>query len=272
MAHELIEHHLLLDSKTVRTLALLMLRPGRLTRAYIEGRRVRYVSPLRLYMFSSIAFFLALWLSGLALLQLREVTLSAADQPVFELNGWRAQPLGLVFLAPPQAGDEAAAAAVPSVKAPGLPAPLESFVDRLMHGYAQMRTHPLILNGIFDEWLPRLMILLLPMATLLLALFGLGRGLFLVDHLAFALHGQTMAFMLAILAIPIRMLAPGAPLTWPMAAIVLLWTLLAYRAVYRSGWIGTVLKVGIVGTLYVGALWIGLVALVLWGLANVGGG
>ena len=37
-----------------RTLALLMLRPGRLTTAYLAGRRRRYVLPLRLFLTISV--------------------------------------------------------------------------------------------------------------------------------------------------------------------------------------------------------------------------
>jgi hypothetical protein len=48
------------DSRTFRTLWPLFVRPGWLTCEYFEGRRVRYVSPLRLFFFLSIVtFFLA---------------------------------------------------------------------------------------------------------------------------------------------------------------------------------------------------------------------
>jgi hypothetical protein len=46
------------DSRTLRTLAPLLFRPGYLTTEYFAGRRVRYVTPLRLFFFLSvIAFF-----------------------------------------------------------------------------------------------------------------------------------------------------------------------------------------------------------------------
>jgi hypothetical protein len=66
---ELVEHHLFLDGKMMMTIAALILRPGMLTRAFIEGRRVRFVSPIRLYLFTSFTFFLALWISGFAMIQ-----------------------------------------------------------------------------------------------------------------------------------------------------------------------------------------------------------
>jgi len=39
-----------LDSRAVRSLRILLLRPGKLTLEYVEGRRKAYVSPLRLYL------------------------------------------------------------------------------------------------------------------------------------------------------------------------------------------------------------------------------
>src|SRR3977135_4569977 len=46
------------DSKFVRSIGLLLWKPGWLTNQFLEGRRVRFVHPLRLYLLVSIAFFL----------------------------------------------------------------------------------------------------------------------------------------------------------------------------------------------------------------------
>jgi hypothetical protein len=46
------------DSKFIRSIGLLLWRPGWLTNQFLEGRRVRFVHPLRLYLLVSIAFFL----------------------------------------------------------------------------------------------------------------------------------------------------------------------------------------------------------------------
>lgn len=52
------------DSKVWRTLPLLTVRPGLLTRRYIEGMRVRYISPLALFLFSVFLMFFAMSLGG----------------------------------------------------------------------------------------------------------------------------------------------------------------------------------------------------------------
>lgn len=48
------------DSRASRTLKPLLCNPGFLTNEYIQGRRVHYVPPLRLYLFVSIIFFISL--------------------------------------------------------------------------------------------------------------------------------------------------------------------------------------------------------------------
>ena len=46
-----------LDGKIVRTLRLLITKPGMLTAEFLAGRRASYVSPLRLYLTCSVVFF-----------------------------------------------------------------------------------------------------------------------------------------------------------------------------------------------------------------------
>ncbi|MBV8306736.1 MAG: DUF3667 domain-containing protein [Gammaproteobacteria bacterium] len=50
------------DSRLWRTLGALLLRPGYLTRQFLEGRRARYLPPVRLYLVISLLFFL--WASA----------------------------------------------------------------------------------------------------------------------------------------------------------------------------------------------------------------
>lgn len=46
-----------IDSRLWRTLIALLVRPGRLTRDYLEGRRARYMPPFRTYLVLSVIFF-----------------------------------------------------------------------------------------------------------------------------------------------------------------------------------------------------------------------
>jgi hypothetical protein len=55
--HDLAHGVLHLDGKIWRTLPLLALQPGELTRRYVEGERARFVSPMALFLFSVFLMF-----------------------------------------------------------------------------------------------------------------------------------------------------------------------------------------------------------------------
>lgn len=63
--HDLAHGVLHLDGKVWRTLPLLALRPGRLTRDYIDGHRARYVSPMALFLFFVFLMFAVFQMVGL---------------------------------------------------------------------------------------------------------------------------------------------------------------------------------------------------------------
>src|SRR5262249_40432706 len=52
MGEELLHGLFHFDTKSWRTLPLLIVRPGLLTRRYIDGQRMRYVSPLAMFLFA----------------------------------------------------------------------------------------------------------------------------------------------------------------------------------------------------------------------------
>ncbi len=68
LVRDLLEDVVDFDSRFMRTLKPLLFHPGKLTRDYLDGRRFRYVPPMRLYIFSSAVFFiLAAMLAGQAI-------------------------------------------------------------------------------------------------------------------------------------------------------------------------------------------------------------
>ena len=55
--HDLLHGVLHLDGKFWNTLPLLLWKPGKLTRDYIDGHRARYISPIAFYLFTVVAMF-----------------------------------------------------------------------------------------------------------------------------------------------------------------------------------------------------------------------
>jgi len=286
--HELVEHHLFLDGKMMMTLAALLLRPGQLTRAFIEGRRVRFVSPIRLYLFASFAFFLALWISGFAMIQFhiphQVVAILAnhdqhpddasetahydgSDGPVIEI------------LRPARDGE-----AMPDVIKSRLKHQEDielgkahsaddektlAFMRRVADGFSVALAHPRALNPVLDEWLPRLLILTLPFTALLLALFGRKRGLYFVDHVTFALHLQAFVFAIGLIVILVRVLWPALSLGWPLFTVFSVYSYLAYLRTYPGNWLWAAVKLGIICGIYGISLLIDMVALLVYGVSTL---
>src|SRR5678816_4577040 len=55
--HELFHEIAHVDGKILQSVRLLFTRPGFLSREQFEGRRARYVSPIRLYLIFSVVYF-----------------------------------------------------------------------------------------------------------------------------------------------------------------------------------------------------------------------
>jgi hypothetical protein len=69
LLHEFFKDIVSFDSRILRTVYALLLLPGELPNAFREGRTQRYMPAVRLYLFVSLAFFLFLAVTGLALVQ-----------------------------------------------------------------------------------------------------------------------------------------------------------------------------------------------------------
>lgn len=230
LMREFLSDFLDLDSRFLRTLKPLLFRPGRLTRDYLDGRRFRYVPPVRLYLFSSIAFFL-----------LAALVSSLAMEPgVFRIDG-SGSAAGLEGLSEEDRAEvEAALAQLPEglrdqVRMQGEettsgPEPLDlQFNDRPWH----REDNPLLIplapdwlndwvndeladsprkaeeisanpNLIVDQMLdlaPGAVFVLLPVVALLFKLFYLFARRYYVEHLILALHNHAFIFVVLIITV-----------------------------------------------------------------------
>jgi len=247
MAVDFLDDQLALNSRLPATVFCLLLRPGFLTAEYLRGRIARYIRPLRLYLASSVVFFLLLSMDGSGLANLG---LAEGKGVRVSLN---ADSLGLVeALAAelPAAPAAPSAAGVPPAPGVRLAAPLVdgSWVDSLNlrsksptinRLLEQKRAHfrrmtpqeafrELIAE--FREHVPTMMFFLLPVFALLLKLLYARRGRLYVEHFVFALHLHAFAFA----AFTVMLLAGNPVVSNVMACWVLLYTFLAMRRVYRQ--------------------------------------
>jgi len=57
LVHEAFHELTHVDGKALRTAGLLLFHPGQLTREFVEGKRARSITPIRLYLLASLLFF-----------------------------------------------------------------------------------------------------------------------------------------------------------------------------------------------------------------------
>jgi hypothetical protein len=88
LAGEVVDELLQLDSKIFRTLKPLFFRPGFLTREYLEGRRVRYVRPFRLFLVATVLSFVLLAVSTGGTAAALQVEPPGSTAALDTLNGW----------------------------------------------------------------------------------------------------------------------------------------------------------------------------------------
>lgn len=231
-----------------RSLKLLLLKPGELTRQYLAGRRKHYVLPLRLYLTISVLTFLLLRLvAGFSLsaplpsdLDLRQGlwTVTAIESPVNAgLNN------GTFFCR-------------------GLPAWFCSRLEnRLDTDPKSLRREVEALGGRFISNLGGAMFVMLPLFALLHKMVYWNRRLHYTEHLVFALHLHAFWFLCLLLT-----LLPFAWLPVLVAVLVPGYALAALKRVYGGRWHWLCLRAGVVSAVYGLALAIGLVVLVFWSL------
>ncbi len=242
------------DSKLLRTLLPLLFKPGLLTREYNAGRRVRYLSPLKMYLVISALFFLVVgWRHPLQVppsVHISEASpgvhvnvgaasalkaASANDVPVVVIGSHRRS---LNDLPRTVAAYDAGQRALPPARrdAPALRAVVRQIIKARTSPRAFLQT---MLDGLLDN-APKMMFFLVPVFALLLRLtYWRARRLY-VEHLIFALHSHAFAYLILILLV----LLPNS--ARPFAALLSLcipvYLFLALRVVYGQGFWKTAFK------------------------------
>jgi len=261
---EFVQDQMALEGKLLRTLKLLVTRPGELTLDYISGRRQCYIRPLRLYLALSVVFFAVSGLVGHHAWMQPDP--GDEDKPLFTL-GSDAAPQGDAKQAATTGAGNAAPAAPAKQPGSDLSKLPDGDFDQLLHfktGYPLLdaRIHTYFsqtqkqagaqLSRAIDNDAPIAMFFLLPLFAGLLQLAYLRHHLRYGVHLLFSLHYHAFVFLdLLLQQIP-----------WPSIVNAVLnvaipvYLVMALRRVYGGRWWST--GIGVAGLLLVYSILIGI--------------
>jgi len=286
---DLLDEFLNWDSKFFATIGLLLVRPWKLTNQFLAGHRVRYVHPLRLYLLASILFFFAVNY-GARGLHLEPGKLGPKDRAELEADLKKedlppaAREKLETLLREPSPSPEPS----PSTNPSSPPSPPRT--DKQTQKYGKIGERPFVVfdsgaksSTPFERWfearakdkmgergtkmglfistlfsnLPYMMLCCIPLFAFVLKILYLRRHIFYIDHLIYALHIHTFAYvgiMLIVLAtIGLNRVVPGPIAGW---IIALLWIafvvqiFLSIRRVYRQGWFISIFKFFFGGLIY----------------------
>jgi hypothetical protein len=231
LLRDLMEDLFDLDSRFMRTMKPLLFKPGRLTRDYMEGRRFRYAPPMRLYIFSSIVFFLLAALISSDGISIHKTADENGTEPVAEVLSVEKQQevedalsnlspevhaqIGLGQLKAEikakdevnsgfklddiQFNDEPWNRETNPVDIKWLPGWLNDRINDEIEGSPQkaeqVNENPnLIIDKVFDI-LPATMFVLLPVVALIFKFWYLFAKRYYIEHLIFSLHNHAFLFV-----------------------------------------------------------------------------
>ena len=230
-----------------RTLKLLLLKPGELTRQYLAGRRKHYVLPLRLYLSVSLITLLLVRLATTGVDNVVKVDwdMSKGEYSVFTL------------------GDGSGAGLKDGVYyCNGLPLWLCKRLERRMVADPKsLQREATALGERAISNLGAAMFGLLPLFALCLKLVYLNRRLRYTEHLVFALHLHACWFILLVL-----MLFDWPVLTGLAFMALPVYTWMAMSRVYGGRWWPLLLRSMLVSSVYGVMLSLAMVAVVIWAL------
>ena len=215
------------DSRLWRTLLALLVKPGFLTREFLDGRRASYLPPLRLYLVLSVLFFLlaTIWTAPIAIVQ--------------------------------ESDDRAAKVIVSSVERATAPQAGESNAQRearicgavAYHGWAQATLAPALrkactqvvagnghsLREAFFHFLPRAMFVFLPLLAAVMTLLYWRPRHYYIEQLLLLIHNHAFVFLVAILSWIVQRGVPESQSTsWWMVLLRLALQIYTALYVYRS--------------------------------------
>ena len=248
------------DSKFFTTIALLIVKPWRLTNEFLAGKRVRYVHPLRLYLLASILFFFAVnkGTNGLRFepgkLNPKDREELKADLKDQDLPPAAREKLEALLRESPLPSSSSSMAPSPATNVPS-PSPAPE-TDKQKREYGKIGDRPFVMfdeaksTTPFERWiearakdkmgehgtkmglfiatlfsnLPYMMLCCIPLFAFVLKILYLRRHILYIDHLIYALHIHTF-FYTGIMLIVLAMIGLNRLILGPIAGwvIALLW-------------------------------------------------
>lgn len=251
------------DSKFLATIGYLLTRPWRLTNEFLAGHRVRYLNPLRLYLLVSVLFFFVVnYGERQAESASREpIQFDSAEEgkpgEAREPKPGATPPIDI----PEKTGSDEDESGDPGIRF-GLnknrtPTVFEAWLQqRIEEKIGRHGSKGKFFLRALMQNLPYMMLACVPLFAFILKVLYFFRRMFYIDHLIYALHIHSFAYLSSLVIVGVAMglkrILPGVE-PFVLAAMIttaVVQIILSIRKVYRQGWIMSVFKFFLGGLVY----------------------
>ena len=251
------------DGRVWRTLIPLFFRPAFLSNAYVQGRRVPYVPPLRLYLFISIIAFIVFSQFGNNLSFGATELTSAEEQELYQDLGQTPRENDLTRL---KSGEQQFTLGFLS----------EAENLELTNKFSFLMEHPKILVNRFFSVAPQMMLIILPIFALVLKIMYLFSKRYYIEHVVLALHTHAFLLVALMFMLTVSKLSFASAPAILQASVTLIFNLLwiwifvylflTQKRFYRQSWLATSLKFTITGLIYLLLLSVGALGTLVWSI------
>jgi len=232
-----------LDIRLIRSVPVLLLKPGKLSAEYIDGKRASHVAPFRLYFFTSLVFFFLIgWQTKSAVkeamnkdpglsatdslrVQAPAIRLSLNQDSVTEINNLR-DGLGFLQLARQEIRSQLADSTSP-----------EKDKVRKQKNLNTLENPEVLISKIY-QYVSYSFFLLMPLFAAILYLFFRKKRKFYVEHLIYSVNLHTFFFMVAIISLLIGIVFPALldKIGGFIFLLTVVYSVLGIRNFYKTRW------------------------------------
>ncbi|MCB9258193.1 MAG: DUF3667 domain-containing protein [Ignavibacteriales bacterium] len=236
------------DSKFFRSITPLLFKPGHLTKEYIDGKRVNYILPLRLYIFTTFLFFFIVTLNTKLDFDKFSTSDFNSEKNIEKQDSTKDSNNNIAVF-----GNDSTTAkySSPIKFTYDDSSESENGFSRYMNNKAKYLqslgpdAKSLFVKELLNQ-LPKVMFFLLPIFALILKLIYIRKKMFYVEHLVFSLHIHTFIFV---------MLLFTAFISFDYFTLIIIVIITAYlffslRNFYEQSIAKTIVKFGLLTFLY----------------------
>jgi len=282
------------DTRFVRSIKPLLLKPGFLPAEYMAGRRATYYPPFKLFIFISIILFALLEISSTDMISAGILNVNTPSQ-----DSSRVDTLNYVSIVPDSStapkvidtvvvrvGDDIVyykhilegdttdtrGEIIQSLKAVSDTLPPEKWLrKKLVNGMATLLENPEYSWNVFLKRVSQSLFLLLPIFALLLKLFYIRSRRFYIQHFIFSIYFHCFAFFVILFVLLVSMFFEGIVQTIAGFLILLIpiYLITGMKRFYRQSIIRTFVKFMLLSGVYTVVLLFGMFGIIVLTLALI---